>query len=198
MSAWTVLLIGGSSGAGKTSVSYRIAKHFGAGITEVDDFQVILEKMTTPEQQPILHRWTTDPQAPLMSADQMLEHMLAIGRVMTPALEAVIANHLETDTPIVLEGDFIQPAMAIQASYDGQAHEGRVRAVFIHEPDEAQIVENYLQREPHYGLQTRRAHDSWRYGEWLKAEGMRHGVPVVESRPWDTLLERVIKAIAEF
>ena len=49
------VLIGGASGSGKTSVSYRLANHFNVGITEIDDFQVILERMTTPEQQPELH-----------------------------------------------------------------------------------------------------------------------------------------------
>jgi 2-phosphoglycerate kinase len=39
---WQVLLIGGASGAGKTSVSYRLANHFNVGITEVDDFHEIL------------------------------------------------------------------------------------------------------------------------------------------------------------
>jgi len=47
--SWQVLLIGGASGSGKTRVSYRLANHFNVGITEVDDFQVILERMTTPE-----------------------------------------------------------------------------------------------------------------------------------------------------
>ena len=47
--SWQVLLIGGASGSGKTSVSYRLANHFNVGIIEVDDFQVILERMTTPE-----------------------------------------------------------------------------------------------------------------------------------------------------
>ncbi len=44
---WQVLLIGGASGSGKTSVSYRVADHFKVGIIEVDDFQIILERMTT-------------------------------------------------------------------------------------------------------------------------------------------------------
>lgn len=48
---WTVLPIGRASGVDRTSVSYRTAQHFGVGITEVDDFQIILEKMTTSEQQ---------------------------------------------------------------------------------------------------------------------------------------------------
>ena len=33
---WRVLLLGGAGGVGKTSVSYRVARHFGAGPTEVD------------------------------------------------------------------------------------------------------------------------------------------------------------------
>lgn len=57
--SWQVLLLGGPSGAGKTSVSYRLAHHFRIGITEVDDFQVILERMTTPTEQPVLHYWRT-------------------------------------------------------------------------------------------------------------------------------------------
>jgi len=50
---WQVLLIGGASGVGKTAVSYRVAERYGVGITEVDDFQVLLEAMTTPEQLPV-------------------------------------------------------------------------------------------------------------------------------------------------
>ena len=45
---WDVLLIGGTSGSGKTSISYRIAQHFGVSITEVDDFHEMLLHMTTP------------------------------------------------------------------------------------------------------------------------------------------------------
>lgn len=36
---WQVLLLGGASGVGKSSVSYRLAQHYGVGLTEVDDFQ---------------------------------------------------------------------------------------------------------------------------------------------------------------
>ena len=44
-------MIGGASGVGKTLVSYPLARQFGVGITEVDDFYGVLERMTTPEQQ---------------------------------------------------------------------------------------------------------------------------------------------------
>lgn len=186
--AWTVLLIGGASGSGKTSVSYHVARHFGIGITEVDDFQVILEKMTTPQQQPAIHFWATHPNPTALPTAEIVERSLEIGRVMTPALQAVIDNHIESRQPIVLEGDFIHPALATQ-------YKEQVRAVFIYEPDESQILENYLRREPESGPQNHRARVSWLMGQWLKQEAESLGLTVLMSRPWDTLLNRLITAV---
>src|SRR6266516_1496001 len=134
--SWQVLLLGGPSGVGKTAVSYRLARHFGIGITEVDDFQVLLERMTTPEQQPVLHLWRTHPAFDQVPATEIMEQGLDVGRVMATGLEAVIANHLETQTPVVLEGDFIHPSLAAQTSFLGQPNDGRVRAIFLYEPAE--------------------------------------------------------------
>lgn len=69
--SWQVLIVGGPSGVGKTSVSYRLAHHFGVGITEIDDFQVLLEAMTTPEQQPALHFWRIHPAPEQLTADEI-------------------------------------------------------------------------------------------------------------------------------
>src|SRR5260370_818753 len=102
--SWLVLLLGGPSGVGKTSVSYRLAQHFRIGITEVDDFQVILERMTTPAEQPVLHYWRTHPEAANLPAEEIVKHTIAVGQVMAPALEAVISNHLDSQVPFVLEG----------------------------------------------------------------------------------------------
>src|SRR5215470_15583032 len=33
------------------------------------------------------------------------------------------------------------------------------------------------------------------YGEWTRAEAEQHGLPVLSSRPWETLPDRVIAAI---
>jgi 2-phosphoglycerate kinase len=191
---WQVLLIGGASGVGKTSVSYRLARHFGVGITAIDDFQVILERMTDSEWYPELHLWRRDPRAFLdMSPDEQLAFTVRYGTVMAEALEVVIANHLEDEPPIVLEGDFLLPSVATRDVYVDQPAEGRVRAIFIVEPDENQIARNYLAREGED--QPGRARISWRYSEWLREEAGRLGVPVVPARPWDTVFERSLDAI---
>lgn len=189
---WEVLLFGGASGVGKTSVSYKVAHHFGVGISEVDDFQVVLEKLTTPEQQPVLHYWSTQLQFANPSVVQIVEQTIAVARVMAPALEAVIANHLETNIPVVLEGDFILPTLAAQNLFEDIPNQDRVRGIFLYEPDESQIVANYLRREPEHGEQKTRAQVSWLYGEWLREEAEKLGIMVIPSRPWDTLLERLI------
>lgn len=192
---WDVLLIGGASGVGKTSVSYRLAQHFGVGLTEVDDFQVILEHMTTPEQQPILHYWRTLPDGTQLTPEDIVIHTLKVCAVMAPAIEAVIANHLESNTPVALEGDFLLPDLAVRTAYIDQANAGRVRGLWIDEDDEAQLVQNYLQREPDAGAQTYRARVSFLYGQHLKTEAERLGVTVVPARPWETVFERCLAVL---
>ena len=88
--SWEVLLVGGASGTGKTRLSYGLAHALGIGITEVDDFQVVLERMTTTEQQPALHFWRTHPDPGSLSAEEIHEQGLDILQVMLPALGAVV------------------------------------------------------------------------------------------------------------
>jgi 2-phosphoglycerate kinase len=191
---WQVLLLGGASGVGKTRVSYRLAAALGLGITEVDDFQVILQRMTTPEQLPQLHFWDTHPdEAQRLDEAQLLAHIQAVGRELAPALEAVIANHLSDGPSLVLEGDFMLPELAARTAFAGIPSRGRVRAVFLYEDDEQQILRNYQARED--TAQARRARASWNYSEWLRAEAARYGLPAVAARPWDTVLERVSAAL---
>jgi 2-phosphoglycerate kinase len=192
---WQVVLIGGASEVGKTSVSYRLAHHFGVGITEIDDFQVILERMTTPEQYPELHLFRTEPETFFrMNEDEKVAHMVRYATVMALPLEHVIANHLEDGAPIILEGDFILPSLAVRGEYAGVPSNGRVRAMFLYEPKEAQISRNYAAREG--APQPGRARASWRNSEWLRAEAGRRTVPAIEARPWDTVFERALAVLA--
>ena len=188
--SWDILLIGGASGVGKTHVSYPLARHFGVGITEIDDFQVVLERMTTPEQYPVVHQFRTDPDAFFALDDAgKLETAIAYSVVMARALEAVIANHLDGGPPIALEGDFLLPSLIAQESFQGIPAAGRVRGFIITE-DEEQIARNYLAREGE--PQPDRARWSWNHGEWLCREAERLGVPTLAARPWDTVVERAV------
>jgi len=56
--------------------------------------------------------------------------------VMAEPLTCVIANHLGAGSWIVLEGDFILRALAVQSTSDGIPTAGRVQSLFIYEPEE--------------------------------------------------------------
>ncbi len=149
--SWDVLLLGGASGTGKTRLSYPLAQAYGVGITEVDDFTTLLEAVTTPEQQTVLHYWRTQPDAVEWPAEDILQQHLALAQVLSPGLEAVIARHLEEHLPVVMEGDYLLPSLAARSEFAGVAAEGRVRCVFLREFEERQLLQNLLGREPAAG-----------------------------------------------
>jgi 2-phosphoglycerate kinase len=194
---WEILLIGGASGSGKTSISYRLAQHFGVGITEADDIHQAIMRMTTPEQQPILHLWQTNPEIRQWPPERILEHFIALCEQLNPAYEAVIANHLETDIPLVLEGDYLLPSLAAQGGFGGYPNNGRVRALFLYEDDETQFIRNYLLREPDRGEQRRRAAISLLHNAWLAQEVAQWGGMLLPARPWESTLERAIALLNE-
>lgn len=193
---WDVLLIGGASGVGKTSVSYRLARQFDVGIAEIDDLYITLEALTTPEQQPAVHYWRTHPEAARLPAQGILDLHLAVCRALAPAVEAVAANHVESRAPIVLEGDYLLPETVARWRATQSPLFDRVKAIWLIEPDKDQITRNYAEREPDGGDQSGRAHVSGLFGIWLQEECVRHGLTALLVRPWETLIERIKVAIA--
>jgi 2-phosphoglycerate kinase len=151
--------------------------------------------MTTPEQQPTLHYWRTHPNAAHLPAARIVELQIAVAEALGPAIEAVVANHLETAMSVLIEGDYLLPSLAARSSFGGESAGGRVRAVFLNEPEEDQLLRNFSAREPGEPAQTGRARVSRLYGDWLVAEAVRFGVPVVSARPWTTVIDRVREAL---
>lgn len=179
------MLICGASGTGKSQVSYPLARRLGVPLVEMDDIVEALQAMTTPEQLPLLHLWRTHPEASAWSPERVTEAQIQITRALAPAVDALVANHLETDTPVVIEGDYLLPRTA-----------PGVRAVVLHEQDEEQLVANYASREPELGAQHSRARASKLYGDWLAEQAHAAGVPVIQARPWSDVVDRVATMVA--
>ena len=154
--SWGAFLLGGPSGVGKSSVSYPLAHRWQVALTEVDDLVIALEELTTPAQQPEIHFWQTHPDAVKeLSAEDILIHQINLAQALVPAVHAVIANHVDTALPVILDGDYLLPEVC--AASAAATHGDQVRGVFLYEPDEEQIVANFLQREPAAGRQQKRA-----------------------------------------
>ncbi|MEU9337293.1 hypothetical protein AB0D49_29725 [Streptomyces sp. NPDC048290] len=186
---WQVLAVGGASGMGKTGVSRALARRYGVPVVEVDDIVEALLAVTLPEQLPEIHVWRTHPEAARQAPASVVERQIAVARVLAPAIEAIVANHVDTGTPVILEGDYILPVPMSPG--------GPVRGVFLHEDDEARVTANYLSREPEAGPQHHRARVSVLYGRWLAARARTAGVPVLAPRPWEDVAERVAEVVSD-
>ncbi|WP_219722100.1 hypothetical protein [Deinococcus planocerae] len=176
-------------------MSYPLAHRLGISVTEVDDLHLAVMHLTTPERQPALHCWFTHPDPGSLSADQIVRAHLAASRALPPALEAVVLNHVKEGPPLVLEGDYLLPELAARPALVDAFARGEVRAVFLHEPDEEQLVRNLRSREPGEGEQRGRAHVSWNLSLWLREEAERYGLSALPARPWETLLDRLVDAL---
>lgn len=181
---WHVLLVGGPSGSGKSRACAELMRRYGVGCAEIDDISTAVQAMTTPEQQPILHYWQQHSDTEEWTAERILELTISVADTLTPAVEAVIAAHLNYGPPVIMEGDYLLPALSAKLDHG-------VRMVFVYEPDEAQLVANYAGREPASGEQLMRARVSYLFGRWLVKSGAEFGVPVLPARPWDTLPDRL-------
>jgi len=102
-------MIGGSSGSGKTSVSRPLSRFYGIDLVRVDDFQVLLEAVTTPQALPAIHYWKTHPNWRDEGVGASVGRLVDIGHVLMPGLTSVINDHICENIPMILEGDFILP-----------------------------------------------------------------------------------------
>ncbi len=174
---------------GKTGVGRALARRYDVPVVEVDDIVEALLAVTLPEHLPEVHFWRTHPEAARRTPESVVERQIAIAEALAPAIEAVVANHVGTDTPVILEGDYVLPGPATP--------KGPVRAVFLHEDDEGQVTANYLRREPEAGPQRHRARVSVLYGRWLAAQARAADVPVIAPRPWEDLAGRVAETVED-
>lgn len=180
---WTVLLVGGTSGAGKTTAARSLARRFGVGLAQADAFRLAIERVTTPEQQPALHFFKT-PEARALDPEAACERWIEAGRVTSYALEIVIAFHLATHAPIILEGDTLHPGLLRKRYLPGARPGNNVRGIFLVEPDEERILASCRHRGRGFqeltpDEQEREARRHWLYGRWIEAEAARVGAPVL-------------------
>lgn len=183
---WTVLLIGGASGTGKSSIAYEIGCYYGVNVLEVDDIHLSVEAVTTKENFPAIHYWSTGVDWKEVGVANNVNWLISVGKEMMPVLKELINRHIEDKLPIIIEGDFISPELS--KSFDHP----QVKSIFVTESDVNQILDNYLSREGGQ-LQHYRAEISIAYDKWLADTCNELGIQRIESRPWDTVLDRTLE-----
>jgi 2-phosphoglycerate kinase len=196
---WTMLLIGGPSGVGKSIAARAIGQRFGLPWLQVDDLRLALQRsrVTLPARTEALYFFEETPDVRRLSAEHLCNGLIAVGEVMSPAIEVVVENHIDQAAPAIIEGDGILPSLLVRPSIRARA--GQVRAIFVIEPDEDAILANIVARGrgmvgwSESDVRTD-ARAKWLHGQWLIIEARRYGMPILAPRPWGTLVERIMMA----
>jgi len=206
---WRVLLLGGSAGVGKTQVAQALARQRGLSVLLVDDISLAIQQVTTPAEQPGIHYFPAHPTIWQKPPEALCEGFITVSHALARPLSAAIAHHLcvQSAGPIIIAGDDILPALAACRDFSTlhwnlASVTSEMRAVFLVESDE-EILVQHLQEcgrtsrdlSPREQETLARAH--WLYGQWLRRQAEGYGLPVVESRPFETLVERVALAAGE-
>ncbi len=200
-----VLLIGGSSGTGKTTVGQELMNRLGVSLMLVDDLRIAIQAVTTPVYHSALHTFIVHHSQAFESPQSVCDGLITVAEAMAPALRAVIAHHFVVPSAgmLILEGDGILPErinpqrLSELREFRGMPVCEALRAVFLYEEEKGIIEENMLRRGRGYQHMSRQQQQalvegSWQFGQYLIEQAIANDLPVVQSRPFDTLVERVL------
>lgn len=196
MRKWTVLLIGGASGTGKSTLAARISRSTRVPWIHADDFRMAIERAAIGRDARRMRFFHDDANWLRHTPVELTRVHRGISAVACKGLAIVVSHHLAMDEPLIIEGDDILPSFARLMVDEGG---GRVRAVTLFEPDESQVQRNMLARDR--GLSRRPAAIREQMialaiadGRRIEREARRYGVPLVPAPPFSTLARRVLGA----
>jgi 2-phosphoglycerate kinase len=201
MEPWAVLVLLGASGTGKSTAAADIARQRGATWMQVDDLRLALQsrRVSLPEHTERLYAFLDDPGIWSRSVVDVRGAFIGVAQAMAPAVRIVIENHVATDDPMVIEGDGVLPALVGDEALAPVVASGIVRFCCLAEDGADALLANMLARGrgiTREVTERSRVHAAANaaFGAWLAAESRRLGIPVVASRPFETLPRRILAA----
>ena len=205
-----VILIGGATGVGKSTIATQLAARLGiVRVVATDAIREVMRAMLSPELMPTLHvssfqadRALREP--PTRSADALVMGFREQTAAVSVGIDALIERAATEGTSIVIEGAHVVPGF-----FDVESHGDRVLAVpfIIGIDDEERHRSHFAARED--AIASRPA---TRYVEgfdgirrlqgYVKGQALAHGVPVIPNHSFDQTIATVIdlvmdKAIAQ-
>ena len=137
--------------------------------------------------------------------EKIFSDWITVGTFMAKPLGAIIAHHVLVPNTgrIIIEGDAILPLPSLSNGlhHANQAqHQKSVHSIFIVESNEDKILENLYGRRRGFEFLSHKAqrafaHASWLFGQWLEQQATSLKLPTIMARPYDSLAERIGKAI---
>jgi 2-phosphoglycerate kinase len=186
-----ILLIGGATGTGKSTVATEVAHRLGINrVTSTDVVRQTLRAFFAPEYMPSIHRSSFDAGAGESLVDSFLEQTKKVGI----AIEASIERAVQEGWSMVLEGVHLVPGMLSLDGDDAIV----VQCVLSIQDEDVHASHFWIRGATSHGLRPvqkylERLDDIRRLQDFIVERAREAGIPVVEN----TNVEETVGAVIE-
>ena len=200
-----VILIGGATGVGKSTIATQLAARLGiVRVVATDAIREVMRSMLSPELMPTLHESSFHAdlalrEPPTKSADALIMGFREQTAAVSVGINALIERAATEGTSIIIEGAHVVPGF-----FDVDTHAHRVLAVpfLIGVEDEDRHRTHFAVRENAVA-----ARPAQRYTEgfenirklqkYVKSQALTHGVPLIPNHSFDQSIAAVIDLVME-
>jgi 2-phosphoglycerate kinase len=200
-----VILIGGATGVGKSTIATQLAARLGiVRVVATDAIREVMRAMLSEQLLPTLHvsSFQADEalrEPPTRSADAVIIGFREQTAAVCVGVNALIERAADEGTSIVIEGAHIVPGF-----FDVETHADRILAVpfIVGVDDEERHRSHFAARE---GAVAARPAQRYEVGfenirklqRWVKSQALSHGVPVIPNYSFDQSIAAVIDLVME-
>ena len=198
-----VILIGGATGVGKSTIATQLAARLGlTRIVPTDAIREVMRAMFTEEMLPTLHTSSFEAERlaarnPLpRSADPVIIGFREQSSAVMVGVRALVRRAIMEGTDLILEGAHIAPGFL-----DLSEFEGAVVVPFVVTVDDEELHRSHFILRAHEsrGRATDRYLDHFnnirKIQRYVKSLAMEHGMPIIPSYNLDATLAQVIELV---
>jgi 2-phosphoglycerate kinase len=199
-----ILLLGGATGAGKSSLAQEVAHRLGiAGLVSTDAIRQIMRIMLSRDLVPAIHAssydaWRAMPEL-ARSEDAVIEGFRAMAATVSVGVRAIIDRAVAENTSIIIDGVSLVPGLLDVASYKDRAH---VIFLVVATLDAEAFATRFAnrareaaERPTHRYLENLEA--ILRIQDYLLDLAEQHGVPIVDNVSFDRSVTSIIRHVTE-
>ncbi len=201
-----LVLIGGTAGAGKSTIATEVGHRFGIVRTQSTDMLREVMRMMTPERlSPVLHAssynaWKVQPD---VGPDvQMTEQLLVAGylrqaELLSVACDAIIYRAIQEKVSLILEGVHIHPNLLDKIPRDDSVIIAPIMISVLKAGKLKERIKGRGQEVPERRSKRYLEHftEIWELQSFLMAEADRHQVPIVSNIDRGKTIQEVMTTI---